>query len=288
MNEEKLNNLEIDPVFVIREAFLGYKFRKKEHKLYDSDQEIPTNLIKLYYGLLDKRVQFDSLKRAFVQHYIHEESKIEGIDAKEIHSKVEVRGLEAMYEYIHSPEIDYMFNVYTLKELHEKLFSFADHPECAGFIRNDNVYLPGTGMELCDWRDIRNELNKLDKDVIRLYEVASKIDPYSDINGILKFIDECVELKCKLIKVHPFFDGNGRVIRGLINKLFETAGLPPIYIKDNERTEYHKAMNLANCEGNYASIKQFYKYKICDSIVELDINERIKINNSNEKGKMRK
>lgn len=34
-------------------------------------------------------------------------------------------------------------------------------------------------------------------------------------------------------------------------------------------------MNKANNENDYSLIKQFYKYKICDSIIELDINERL-------------
>lgn len=38
-------------------------------------------------------------------------------------------------------------------------------------------------------------------------------------------------------------------------------------------------MNLANNEGDYTDIKNFYRYKICDSIVELDINERVKRKN---------
>ena len=61
-----------------------------------------------------------------------------------------------------------------------------------------------------------------------------------------------------------------------MNKLLEAAGLPPVYIKANERTEYHKAMNKANNEGDYTDIKNFYHYKVCDSIVELDINPRIR------------
>lgn len=35
-------------------------------------------------------------------------------------------------------------------------------------------------------------------------------------------------------------------------------------------------MNKANNEGNYDYIKGFYRYKVCDSIIELDINNRIK------------
>ena len=78
----------------------------------------------------------------------------------------------------------------------------------------------------------------------------------------------------------------GRTIRGFINKLFEDVGLPPIYIKANERTEYHLAMNKANNEGNYDYIKGFYRYKVCDSIIELDINNRIK-KQDNEKKKIK-
>ena len=31
-----------------------------------------------------------------------------------------------------------------------------------------------------------------------------------------------------------------------------------------------------NNENDYTAIKQFYRYKVCDSIIELDINERLK------------
>ena len=35
-------------------------------------------------------------------------------------------------------------------------------------------------------------------------------------------------------------------------------------------------MNKANNEGDYTDIQNFYRYKVCDSIVELDINPRIR------------
>ena len=45
-------------------------------------------------------------------------------------------------------------------------------------------------------------------------------------------------------------------------------------------------MNKANNEGNYDYIKGFYRYKVCDSIIELDINNRIK-KQDNEKKKIK-
>ena len=35
-------------------------------------------------------------------------------------------------------------------------------------------------------------------------------------------------------------------------------------------------MGEAIGDGDYSEIKNFYRYKVCDSIIELDINERLK------------
>lgn len=261
----------IDMRVVIQEMFLGYKQRKQRRQLYSEDNKVPTTLIRMYYSLNPDRTLFESLKKEFVSRYIKEESKLEGV-----HEPDEVKGLRVMYEYIHSDEIDYMFNVYTLKELHEKLYSTTSHPEFGGEFRRFDVYLPTTGTELTEWSMIRYELNRIDKDIQDLVELAPFIRDSGDSNWLLEYLDASVVIGCRLIKVHPFADGNGRTIRGFVNKLLEDAGLPPVYIKAQERTEYHKAMNKANNEGDYTDIKNFYRYKVCDSIVELDINGRLK------------
>ena len=52
-----------------------------------------------------------------------------------------------------------------------------------------------------------------------------------------------------------------------------------MYVKTNEKKEYGKAMNKAIVENNFSDLEQFYYYKICDSIIELDILKRIANNN---------
>lgn len=278
-----LNSIGLNVPFLIREAFVGYKFRRRNNKLTISDDIIPTELIKIYYKFHKDEITFDMMKKAFVSNYVLNESKLEGVNETDIHGIEEINGFRKMYEYIHSDNIDYMFNVFTLKELHRELFSCTNHPECAGSFRNFDVYLPGTGTELTEWSMIYPRLNELDKKVQALYLLAKELKNSDDVNSLLDYLDQCVVLKCNLIKVHPFGDGNGRTIRGFINKLLEDAGLPPIYIKAGERTEYHKAMNLANNEGNYEVIKKFYRYKICDSIVELDIDSQLRKENISAK-----
>ena len=270
------NSVGLDVRFFIQESFLGYKYRKQSGKLYAADSEIPKNLIIAYYGLNPDETCFDTMKKAFINKYIKNESKLENV-----HTKEEVEGLAEMYEYIHSEDINYMFDVYTMLDLHRKLYSKAPFPECAGSFRNFDVYLPGTGTETCHWRNLRTELRAIDIEIQKLVACAPEIKRHDSMDALFAYIDRCVELKCKLIKIHPFHDGNGRTIRGLFNKIFEDAGLPPVYIKENERTEYHKAMNMANNEGDYTYIKSFYYYKICDSIIELDINERTKKSSQN-------
>lgn len=159
--------------------------------------------------------------------------------------------------------------------LHRQLYSNSPYPECAGQFRNHDVYLPGTGTELSEWSMVRQKIKELDPIVNDLIERSKTLDK-KDSNQLFEYIDDCVKLKCNLVKIHPFSDGNGRTIRCFINYLFEMANIPPIYIKVNERTEYHYAMNKANCEGDFSIILHFYYYKICDSIIELDINNRIK------------
>ena len=269
-----LGEIGVEPEFIIRESFLGYKWRRERGKLYGVDQDLPTKLIRIYYELSQDDITFDKLKKAFVKRYIKNESRLENV-----HSEDEVKGLEKMYEYVHSDEIEEMFNVYTLLDLHRALFSYAPYPEYAGVIRNHPVYLPGSGTDLCDWLYIRRELNSIDEEVLYLRSIAPEIKSLRDTTQMLAYLDCCVEVNCRLIKVHPFRDGNGRTVRAFTNKLLEDVGLPPIYIREKERSEYHKAMNLANNEGDFTDIKNFYRYKVCDSIVELDINERVSSRN---------
>lgn len=261
--------------FIIQQSFLGYRWLKREKKLYEKDGLVPTELIKIYYGLNPSDIEFDKMRKCFINKYVRQESKLEGV-----HCKEELDGLEDMYKYLHSDELDKDFSIYSLKELNKKLFSHAPFPEYAGIYRKDPRYLPGTGLDLCDSCMIERELFFLGKDVDKLHRASKIVKQLGSIDEMMRYLDECIELKCKLIWVHPFPDGNGRTVRAFINKLLEDAGLPPIYIKDRERTEYHTAMNLAIGENDYSAIKAFYRYKICDSIIELDISDRLKNSNN--------
>ncbi|WP_229719375.1 Fic family protein [Winogradskyella schleiferi] len=57
----------------------------------------------------------------------------------------------------------------------------------------------------------------------------------------------------KFVWIHPFFDGNGRTIRLVMNLLLMRSGFPPAIILTNDRAKYYSALSQAN-SGNYAKL----------------------------------
>lgn len=50
----------------------------------------------------------------------------------------------------------------------------------------------------------------------------------------------------KLVTIHPFYDGNGRTSRLLMNLILMQAGFPPVAIQVEERLRYYDTLELAN------------------------------------------
>lgn len=266
----------LDTDTLILKSFQYYKRNRKfgdgVHKL----DPMVTELIKMYYDANKEGIHFDNMKKSFVNRYITNETSVEGIDYLSKHGKEELKGLGKMYEYIHSDDVEYMFDIFTIKDLHQKLFSQSPYPDFGGNFRRSPAYLKGAKTNVCDWTQIFRELANLDDEVKSLREMAPEVRQLGDPELLLMYLDRCVELNAKMIKIHPFPDGNGRTIRGFTNKLMEDAGLPPVYIKVEERDEYLRCMSLAMDQEDYSDLKRFYRYKVCDSIVELDINKRLR------------
>ena len=70
-------------------------------------------------------------------------------------------------------------------------------------------------------------------------------DPPSDASSALNAF---VELHVGFVRVHPFFDGNGRMARLLANLPLLKAGVPPLIVPEHQREEYkllHREYDLA-------------------------------------------
>jgi len=251
-------------------SFLGYRYRKNNDLLYSPDGRVAKGLINLYYSVDFKRLDPNVINRGFVERYIKNESAIESV-----HEPAEVKGLELMYEDMTSMPFN-EFELFSIISLHKDLYSRCPHPEAGGKLRTGEVFLPGTGTDLCPHDYVFDKLLSLEDLTNDIKSLATYMKETNDYEHVIDYIESCVKLNCELIKVHPFEDGNGRTVRCFINKLFEGAGIPPVYIKVDEKYEYNLAMNKANNEGDYNDITSFYLFKICDSIMELDINKRVR------------
>lgn len=60
----------------------------------------------------------------------------------------------------------------------------------------------------------------------------------------------------KFVFIHPFYDGNGRTARLLMNLILMKFGYPPVIIKKQERLEYYEYLEMAN-QGD---IKPFVRF----------------------------
>lgn len=231
----------------------------------DSIEELPKYAICEYYSKCEKH--FDLLQENFIEKYVDNESLVENV-----HHDAEKKGLKKVYEYIYSSYNDSNIDISYLLKLHEILYSMAPFPLAGGKFRREPARLEGTVISLYPWEEISDAVYGTNKWVNSIVKESEIVRNKNNIDSILSFIDECLKLKCHLIRIHPFSDGNGRTIRAFINKLFILAGIPPIYVHAKEKEVYHNAMFKAITDNDYESLNYFYQVKICQSIYELAIN----------------
>lgn len=244
------------------------------------------NILKKFFVLDYSHSMFIFLEENFIAAYVRNESILEGVNDVSIHGKKEMKGLEEMYKYIISKEEKSSTGSILLTDLHEKLFCGFDDGRFSRSYRRDMAYLPFSGVELEEPLYIPRRMREMDRlfdelctnaDAIhncpmenRTYKVElDKDGRHIKTNMVNSFLEKLMRYNAELIRIHPFPDGNGRSVRGIVNYLLIRAGLPPVYVKTVERAKYHEAMNKAIVENNYELLVNFYKNKFCDSIEEL-------------------
>lgn len=269
---------------VMAMQFKIYQKRKKDNELYSKTDLTPQMLIKEYYSVVDQP-RFQNLLGNFKKKYIENECMVENV-----HTTEERAGMSAMYNYVLNVDKNSFINIFTLNSLHRNLFSAVPNPEFGGKFADSKRYIINSGVSLVPAEQIIPAINSLFQSTLDLVEMGRQLGTHKNPEGVLPYINQCIELNCRLIKIHPFSDGNGRTIRAFTNLLFSLANIPPVYIKSNEKEEYFKAMNKAlsfngekRPDNSYdislndtTAIKKFYYYKICDSLIDLDVKKRIK------------
>ncbi len=133
-----------------------------------------------------------------------------------------------------------------IKQAHKTVFTEAKQPEIAGKYRQDNdpelKRVDGTVLPMADWRQVPNEMAKLD---VELREATKNLRPPKTFEDYSNLVSVATRLSHRLACIHPFKNGNGRSSRLLFNAIFLRAGLPEISIKTS-KPAYLRAMNQAD------------------------------------------
>lgn len=110
----------------------------------------------------------------------------------------------------------------------------------AGRLRNAGVRIAGANFTPPNAQKVSTLLDELISFVIE--------NPLS-----LNSIELATVFHHKFVWIHPFFDGNGRTVRLVMNLLLMREGFPPAIILKNDRTKYYAGLNSAN-KGNYEKL----------------------------------
>lgn len=150
--------------------------------------------------------------------------------------------------YNHDKAIDFLFTVvndqYILRSidilsLHALVLRSIEE-DFAGRLRNGGVRISGANF-------VPPNANKVS-------DLLDELIDFINTNPLqLNDIELATVFHHKFVWIHPFFDGNGRTVRLVMNLLLMRCGFPPAIILKNDRKKYYEALNQANA-GNYQKL----------------------------------
>ena len=173
---------------------------------------------------------------------IHEGLTIKGkplkdhLEAKDHHS-----ALEFLYELV-SHESQPTLSEHLLKSLHQLVVKKTEE-ESAGQYRTSNVVISGSDHIPPDVLQVSLAMEKLMKWFTR---EKRNLHP----------IELAAIFHHKLVYIHPFFDGNGRTARLMMNVILMKAGYPLGILLKNDRKKYYRVLGKAD-QGEYQPLVKF-------------------------------
>jgi Fic family protein len=129
-----------------------------------------------------------------------------------------------------------------VRSIHQLIMQETDK-EWAGVFRNANVIISGTRY--------------VPPDAIEVPHKMKELVEWVNVNkSNLHIIELSAVLHHKLVYIHPFFDGNGRTSRIIMNLLLMQYGFPLVIILKNDRKKYYNVLSQADRE-NYKPLVLF-------------------------------
>ena len=134
------------------------------------------------------------------------------------------------------------------------------HPGSYKYDNNHVVKLDGTIHRFCEHTQVPGEMERL----IALYEEnLEQLHP----------VELASEIHHRLVAIHPFVDGNGRVARLVMNLILMQVGYVPAIIREEDREEYYTALEAAD-GGNIEPLLAMVEREVAQTLrLMLDVIE---------------
>lgn len=180
----------------------------------------------------------------------------EGLTMKEkplkdhLEAKNHKEALDFLYELI-DPNKKNTVSEHLVKQLHHLVVQDSQR-EIAGNYRDGEVYISGSDHRPPSGFEVPAKMHDLIK---WLSKKKAEHDPV-ELAALLHF---------KFVNIHPFWDGNGRTGRLLMNVLVLQAGYPLAIILKNDRKRYYRVLREAD-KGNYKPICEFVAQAVIRSL----------------------
>lgn len=181
-----------------------------------------------------------TLKETFL--VINEGITIRGKPLKDhLEAKDHHEALEFIYELV-QPQKRPTLSEHLIRTLHSLVMQKTDS-EWAGKYRVSDVFIGGAEHKPPDASTVPGEITNL---MNWFKKNQKKLHP----------VELATLTHHKIVYIHPFFDGNGRVARLVMNVLLMRKGYPLTIILQNDRPKYYRVLTQAD-KGNFASLVRF-------------------------------
>lgn len=205
---------------------------------------------------LDEKLKEDMF-RDFKTHYIYNTNAIEGntLTLEETNQLLnenktpEGKDLREIYDHLNEKEtFDYIFkakpelSIKLIIDIHTRLLKNIDAR--AGF-RRHNVRVVGADFTPTTAEYVHTDMNLL----LKWYQQQKRMLHPLILTALFHE---------KFERIHPFYDGNGRTGRMLLNLILLRAGYPPLIIKNNDRKGYYHVLSQGHKAGLTKSDPEYY------------------------------
>ena len=226
--------------------YLDQKIAKRiEEKLrkLNSLRPLPKSAVKKLQEQLQIEMTYNSnaiegnsltLKETFL--VINEGITVKGKPLKDhLEAKDHHIALRYLYDLVEKGK-RYTISERLIRTLHQLIMQKTDK-EWAGVYRNSNVIIGGADHVPPDALEVSQKMREF-------------IDWIKKNKNKLHIIELSALLHHKLVHIHPFFDGNGRTSRIIMNLILMQNGFPLVIILKNDRKKYYSTLDQAD-KQNY-------------------------------------